>query len=141
MITLEQYIQLVRKAHIDAQEKEYISEILALVEKVEDLPSDLLLRMEEILTEEQNLLVQERERLIQEQAEAKVTLDQKKSELPGKIEQMDQEALTQIAQLEKESSEKMEQIDKEEAAAAEGQKKKLEDQRYQEILNTLKKRK
>lgn len=137
----EQYIQLVEKAHIDAEEKEFLTEILRLVDEVTDLPSDLILRLEEIFAFEAKRLDKEREKLLKDREEAKAALEKEEKELPHKLEEIDKQALEKLDELEKNVLQEAEEAVREEESKQEEEKKKLDDKRYREILEGLKKEK
>jgi hypothetical protein len=137
----EQYLQLINNAHIEAEEKEYLSAILQLIGDVQEIPSDMQLRLEDIFIAETSRLDKEEQTLEAELRESQAVLGQKKRDLPGKLDAIDRQALEQVEQLEREASEKMDQIDKEELHTASAQKQTVDMQRYQEILESLKKKK
>lgn len=140
MITKETYLKLINLASIEEDEKYYLTEIISAVDNITDLPSDLLLRLEEILTAEQEKSQIEKEKLEQEKIELETTYEKEKNELPAKLQAIDQQMIEEVKKAAEESMLKLDEIDKTAFKSAEAEKKAIDNQRYLEILNNLKKK-
>ncbi len=140
MITREQYLQLIAKASIDDQEKYYLTEIIRQVDQIEDLPSDVLLRIEDIFNEEVHRLQTEEDALHKELLEDEAAYNEKKSQLPAVLSEIDEKLLKDLDDLSLHAFQQMDSIDREEQQGAESQKKALDAQRYKEILEKIKKK-